>query len=149
MPLHFVKVADLAEDPGGPLLRLAQHEGFMELPSRMRPASGKVDVLMLPGIGPVRPEGIALDRSGEVMRNDVFKAFAPASGVPVVNGVAARAMTGPEVSLGRLALAGGEVFDGRFIDLHIAVGELFRLHRFDDGLEPFGDQGDAIGHGLA
>jgi hypothetical protein len=50
LPLHFVKVADLAEDPGGPLLRLALHEGFMELPSRMRPASGKVDVPVVPNL---------------------------------------------------------------------------------------------------
>jgi hypothetical protein len=60
-----------------------------------------------------------------------------------------RAMAGPEVALGRLALAGGEVFDRCFIDLHVAVGELFLLHRLDHGLEPLGDQGDAVGHGLA
>jgi len=60
-----------------------------------------------------------------------------------------RTMAGPQVALGRLALAGGEVFDRCFIDLHVAVSELFRLHRLDHGLEPFGDQSHAIGHGLA
>jgi hypothetical protein len=60
-----------------------------------------------------------------------------------------RAMAGPQVALGRLALAGGEVFDRCFIDLHVAVSELFLLHRLDHGLEPLGDQGDAVGHRLA
>ncbi len=56
--LHFVEVADLPEDPGGPLLRFALHEGFVELPSRMRPAPGQSDALVFPGIGPIGTEGV-------------------------------------------------------------------------------------------
>jgi hypothetical protein len=58
-------------------------------------------------------------------------------------------MTGPQITLGRLALPGGEVFDGCFIDLHVAVDELFGLHRLDHGLEPLSDEGHGIGHRLA
>ena len=147
--LNVVEVADETQDQCCFRFRFALEERFVELPSRVRPAPGKFDASVFACIGSIRAVGIALKRAAEVVRDDVFEALMPASGVPMIHGVSTRLMTRPEVTLCGFPFAGSKVFDRRFIDLHVTARELLCRHRINDGSEPVRYQGNTIGHCLA
>ena len=73
------------------------------------------------GKGVVGGVAIALDVAGEVDGDDLLQAGGGAAGLPGIDGVGAGAMAGPKITELGLAVAGLEVADRRFVDLHIAA----------------------------
>ena len=69
-------------------------------------------------------------------------------GLPVIDGVAAGPVAGPEVALLGFPIAGTELGDGCFIYLKIAATHDSGADHFIDGLEPVGHHAHPVRHGL-
>ena len=123
-----VKMADLPQEPADEARGLFL--GFDKFAARMGVAGCEPDsALALPA----RSEAavacipVALDNATEVRRDDFLHAVGRAACVPVEDDVAAGPVAHPKVSGICLAVAGGEVGDGRFVHLDVVACDYVRV----------------------
>jgi hypothetical protein len=99
--------------------------------------------------GEVGAVAVGLQHAPEAGWDDALQACCGAAGVPEEDGVASGPCAGPQVSELGPAVAGREIFDRRFIDLHIAAAEHAGADVFVDRAQPVGGQPHPLRHVLA
>lgn len=109
----------------------------------VRHATPKVDdagvITLVAGVDAV---AVALKNSSPVFwvfAEGLFEVFATPPLLPTVADVAmrARVIEDPGIPGAGFPGAGGEFFDGRFVNLEVALGEAFLMDRFGDGPQKF------------
>ena len=116
--------------------------GFEKLPPDVREAPAEFDAFLLRGCVVRAGErgvcavAVALDDAAPASRNQTLQAVSGAARVPGKDCVAAGFRADPEVALFGFAVAGGEVFDHRFVHLHVAAAGLVAAfeHLLVDGV---------------
>lgn len=158
---HFGTGARLLQLLFGPVEVLQQVEdevrsaaalevGLEDLVPHVRPAAGELDLRTAARKGVVGGVAVAPNDDDKVVRDDVLPAGGGAARVPRKNGVGARAMVaGPKITKLRPAVAGLEVADGRFIDLHIAARQHLAADFLVNEAQPVGAHADPFAHRLA
>src|SRR5213080_1124994 len=113
---------DLPDQPTGNPRRLFQC--FVKLPAHVRPAACQFNgSLSSIGKGAIARVTITLNFAVEVRRNDVFQTTGRTTGFPLVKTLATGTMSGPKVTLPGLAVARLQIFNRRFVHLHITSGQ--------------------------
>ena len=137
----LVEVGDEFDDSGG--VALSGVEGFGEASSDVCHAASEVDdfgvITLVAGVDSV---AVALKDARPVLRvfaEGLFEVFATAAFLPTVADAAilARVIKYPNVSSAGFSGAGGEFFDGRFVDLKVTFSKAFLVDRFGDGSQEF------------
>jgi hypothetical protein len=142
-----VEMLDLQQQPAG-LLRGA-FGGLVELAPRMRPARGEGDAPFAAiGEGGIGLIAVALHGALEVGGDDAVQTSRGSAGGPGEADVGSRAFAGPEVALFGLAVAGTQILDGRFVDLHVTSGHDSGVDVFINRAQPVGGQSEPACHAL-
>ena len=137
----MVEVGDEVDDSGGVTFSCVQ--GFAEASSNVGHAAAKVDgsgaIALVAGVDAV---AIALKNPFPVFRTfaeGLFEVLATPSFLPAVADAAlrARVIEDPDVSGAGFTGAGGEFFDGAFVNLKIGLGEAFEVNGFGNGPKEF------------
>ncbi len=142
-----VEVLDLQQQPAG-VLRGA-FDGFMELAPGVCPARRQGDAAFVAfGKGRVGLIAVALHGAGEVSGDDALQAECGTAGGPGEAHVGSGPFAGPEVFLFRLAVAEAQVFNGRFIHLHITARHHAGVDALIDGSQPVSGKPQPACHAL-
>ena len=152
LALDPVKVLDLTKEPRAADGMISAFKGFVDLTSGVGPAGGAFELRgVLVEEGLVGAVAVALKGALVVPGNDIFETVVATSGVPVVADAALRSgdFDEPEVALFGLAVAGGEVFERRFVNLEVRTFEEFWVDGLSDGLKMKGALFGPTGKGLA
>ena len=76
---------------------------------------------------------VAAELACEVVRDDLLQCFACTCGLPHEHAVSSGAFDHPEVALFGLSVAGFEILDHRFINLHVTAAHDFGVQPLVDG----------------
>ncbi len=138
-PFDGVKMSDLPQEPADDTRGLFL--GFDKFAARVGVASGETDLpfaLLVLGEAAIARIAVALDDATELDRDDFLHALGRAARLPVENDIAAGPVAYPQVAGSCFAVAGDEVFEGRFVHLDVAVP--------DDALVDFAvDEAERVG----
>ena len=130
-------------------------EGLMDRASCVCPAAGQSDgrrsgaSIVRANEGRVGAVAVGLQRAAKLRRDDRFQARGCAADGPRKEGIAIGARAAPKVSAPGLPVAGREVFDRRFVHLHVTAAEHPGADVFVDRPQPVGGQAHPLRHRLA
>ena len=103
----------------------------------------------LPGEGRVSGVTITLHDALPVRRQDRLQALGGTAGLPVEDGISSGPRTGPQIAEFGLAMAGLQIPDRRFVDLHIAAREHLGAKGLVDRPQPVRGQSHPLRQRLA